>query len=51
MRIVSHRKQREFYETPERGDSRVALERWYDIVENIVCYLYILLKGLFNLID
>ena len=32
MRIVSHRKLREFYETPGREDARVALERWYHIV-------------------
>lgn len=33
MRIVSHRKLKEFYETKGRGNSRVALERWYDIAE------------------
>lgn len=33
MRIVSHRKLKEFYEIPGREDARVALERWYDIVE------------------
>ena len=33
MRIVSHRKLKEFYESPGREDSRVALERWYDIAE------------------
>lgn len=33
MRIVSHRRLREFYETSGREDSRVALERWYDIAE------------------
>ena len=31
MRIVSHRKLKEFYETPGREDARVALERWYHI--------------------
>lgn len=34
MRIVSHRKLKEFYETPGREDSRVAIERWYDVAEN-----------------
>lgn len=34
MRIVSHRKLREFYETSGNEDSRIALERWYDIAEN-----------------
>lgn len=34
MRIVSHRKLKLFYETPGREDSKVALERWYEIVES-----------------
>lgn len=34
MRIVSHKKLKEFYETSGREDSRLALERWYNIVEN-----------------
>lgn len=34
MRIVSHRKLKEFYETRGHEDSRVALERWYEIAEN-----------------
>ena len=33
MRIVSHRKLKEFYETPGCEDARAALERWYDIAE------------------
>lgn len=33
MRIVSHRKLVEFYEKEGYGDSKVALERWYDIAE------------------
>ena len=33
MRIVSHRKLKEFYETKGREDSRVPLERWYKIAE------------------
>jgi len=33
MRIVSHRKLREFYETNGHEDSRIAIERWYDIAE------------------
>ena len=32
MRIVSHKKLKEFYETPGREDARVSLERWYHIV-------------------
>lgn len=34
MRIVSHRKLKEFYEAPGREDARVALERWYQAVED-----------------
>ena len=33
MRIVSHRKLREFYESNGREDTKVVLERWYQIVE------------------
>lgn len=33
MRIVSHRKLREFYEVYGHDDARVALERWYHITE------------------
>lgn len=33
MRIVSHRKIVEFYNKEGDGDSKVALERWYDIAE------------------
>lgn len=33
MRIVSHRKLREFYQTSGREDSEVALERWYELTE------------------
>lgn len=33
MRIVSHRKLKEFYETKGHEDSRVPLERWYNIAE------------------
>lgn len=34
MRIVSHRKLKEFYEASGREDARTALERWYNIAEN-----------------
>ena len=33
MRIVSHRRIREFFETIGHEDSRIALERWYHIAE------------------
>lgn len=31
MRIVSHRKLKEFYETPGREDSKPSLENWYHV--------------------
>lgn len=31
MHVVSHRKIKEFYNTPGMSDAKVALERWYDI--------------------
>ena len=33
MKIVSHRKLKEFYEASGKKNSRIALERWYDIAE------------------
>jgi mRNA interferase HigB len=33
MRIVSHKKLKEFYEAQGHEDARVALERWYHITE------------------
>lgn len=34
MRIVSHRKLKEFYTTQGHADAKEALERWYAIVED-----------------
>jgi len=36
MRIVSHKKIKEFYETKGREDSRIALKRWYDITKKAI---------------
>ena len=33
MRIISHRKLRDFYESKGREDSKIALEIWYQIAE------------------
>lgn len=33
MRIVSHKKLKEFYQAKGHEDSRIVLERWYDIAE------------------
>lgn len=34
MHIISHKKIKDFYEFPGNEDSRVALERWYDIASH-----------------
>ena len=34
MRIVSHRKLKEFYESSEGLEAKVPLERWYEIAED-----------------
>ena len=36
MHVISHRKLKEFYESPGMEDSKVALERWYDITEKAI---------------
>ena len=33
MRIISHRKLRDFYESKGREDTKIVLERWYQIAE------------------
>lgn len=51
MRIVSHRKLKEFYESPGRGDSKVALEHWYEVVENAQWQGFGDMKRDFNAVD
>lgn len=51
MRIVSHRKLREFYETPGKEDSRVALERWYDMVSYSEWRTFADMKADFGTVD
>lgn len=34
MHVISHRKLKEFFETPGREDSKAALERWYNVATN-----------------
>lgn len=33
MHIISHKKLKDFYDTPGREDAKIALERWYHIVQ------------------
>ena len=51
MRIVSHRKLKEFYESPGREDARVPLERWYEVVENAEWHTFAEMKADFNSVD
>jgi len=51
MRVVSHRKLKEFYETEGHEDARVVLERWYDIVENAVWKNFSDIKSDFSSVD
>ena len=51
MRVVSHRKLREFYESPGREDSRVALERWYEIASSSEWKNYGEMKNDFGSVD
>ena len=43
MRIVSHKKLKEFYETKGYEDSRIALERWYGRTYQTLKWIFFLL--------
>lgn len=51
MRIVSHRKLKEFYETPGREDAEVALERWYEVVEAAQWNIFADIRADFGSVD
>lgn len=51
MRIVSHKKLKEFYETRGYEDSRVALEHWYDVAEKAGWRNFSEMKGDFLSVD
>jgi len=51
MRVVSHKKLKEFYETKGRENSRVALERWYDIAEKAEWKNLLDVKADFSTVD
>ena len=40
MRIISHKRLKVVYETPGREDAKVALERWYELVEHAEWKMY-----------
>ena len=51
MRVVSHKKLKDFYTTKGREDSRVALERWYDIADNAKWKTFSDVKADFSTVD
>ena len=51
MRIVSHRKLKEFYQTPGREDSEAALERWYEIRETAEWHTFADIRNDFGSVD
>lgn len=51
MRVVSHKKLREFYETPGREDAQAALERWYEITEDAQWHSFSEMKADFGDVD
>ena len=51
MRIVSHRKLKEFYQTPGGEDSEAALERWYEITEAAEWHTFAEMKEDFGSVD
>ena len=51
MRIVSHRKLRDFYQTPGREDAEVTLERWYEITESAEWNSFADIKADFGSVD
>lgn len=51
MRVVSHRKLKEFYETPGREDSKAALEKWYEVAENANWHSFADVKADYGSVD
>ena len=51
MRIVSHRKLRDFYQSPGKGDAEVALERWYETAEAAQWQNFAEMKADFGSVD
>ena len=51
MRVVSHRRLKDFYQTPGREDSEAALERWYEVTENAEWHSFAEMKMDFCSVD
>lgn len=51
MRVVSHRKLKDFYQTPGREDAETAIERWYEITESAEWSSFADIKADFGSVD
>ena len=51
MRIVSHRKLKEFYEQAGHEDARIPLERWYHTVEEAKWHSFAEMRMFFGTVD
>ena len=51
MRIVSHKKLKDFYTTPGREDAVAALERWYELTEAAQWNSFAEMKADFGSVD
>ena len=51
MRIVSHRKLKEFYEQAGHEDARIPLERWYQTVEEAKWHSFAEMRMFFGTVD
>ena len=51
MRVVSHRRLKEFYQTPGRENSKVALERWYELTKAAEWSSFADIRQDFNSVD
>ena len=51
MRVVSHRKLKEFFETPGNESAKVPLERWYEVAEDADWRNYAEMKADFGSVD
>lgn len=51
MRIVSHRKLKEFYDQPGHQDAKIPLERWYQVVEEANWHSFAEMRMYFGAVD
>lgn len=51
MRVVSHRKLKDFFETPGNESAKVPLERWYEIAESADWRNFAEMKADFGSVD